>query len=644
MIALFVVMAAVSAFLFMSWYEQEVTDRWGQAAANSCATLFEIVSMDNEDALSYPKGEYERWRDTLKSLCEKSSMEYMYAYRYDRDESTLTYIMCVAADDAIDERMARERGLGTVVKVDLSDQELALLAGTEAGAATIIDNQYGSMLAWFCKVDGWDNVVAGAEYSIHTQRLRVLHGTVIIAVFIIVVFLILLALQLRMLDTDVFSPIKVIANRMKEFGSNRLIASESLDIDSENELGEIARAYEEMARNINAYVNDIEHMTAERLQINVELDVARRIQLGMVPEHTILDGDGFAVYAASQPAREVGGDFYDCFVLDDGSVAAVIGDVSGKGVAAALFMAMSRAIIHDALMLGAGPAEALNLANARLCASNPEGMFVTAFVFVLNPKTGETRLANAGHGSPLVIGRDVRVFDMDPGILLGLFDDANLDEVAFELQQGESLLVVTDGVTEATNKDRCFLGPDGLTHALSDRAPFNTAEAIVDAVINHVMAFACGQEQFDDITVLTLRRNPKQHDTLALSYEEALQQADVLPVTMQSFAKVRDEILAKAPNRALGMQACLACEEAFVNIVSYSGAQTIWTSITERDGCLHITLADDGTAFNPLTYSSCAKPFEELDEGGMGINIIKETAQELAYHRTDGRNVLELLF
>ncbi len=632
-----VVIALVFTFRYVYWYEHKLTDQMGYAAADSCAVLFESMEPDDGSEYRYNPQDYEERREVLRDLCKQSDMSYMYAYECDPEKGTVTFIMCVAADDADDEKMARERGYGTVVDVKLSEQELKELSGEDAPEALVRDNQYGAMISWFEKVNGWNNVLAGVDYSIEKQRSRVFRLAATIMIPFIAVLLLLLFIQIRFLNKRVFVPLQTISNRVRSFTASRAGEFEPFNMQVNDEIGEIATAFEGMVADLSAYLDDIERMTAERARVDVEFDVARRIQLGMVPERTVLHGDAYEACARAKPAREVGGDFYDCFELDDGRVAAIVGDVSDKGLAAALFMSMTKTSIRDFLLAGAHPADVLNRANEMMCASNPAGMFVTALACVYDPRTGEARLANAGHVQPIVVGDDIRTVDMDPGLLLGLFEDAGLEEEAIVLQPGESLLLITDGVTEALSAEGAFFGEDGLQRSLQERTPFEAADQIADAIMQSIEEFTVGHEQFDDATMLVLRRCG-QCD-VAQGGERSK-----LAVDMASFGAVRDEILEKTPDRALGLRACLACEEAFANIVLYSGATAIWVSVAPEGEGLCVILEDDGIPFDPFANEAKDKQFEELDEGGMGIGIIRDSTREATYRREADHNVLVLLF
>ena len=617
-----------------------MSDAMGMAAADACATVLDVMA---DDDVSFEPGsqDYENYREILRGLCKDFGMQYLYAYHVDPANETITYVICVAADDAEDERAARERSYGTVVHTKASDQELRTLRGETVSNALLIDNQFGTMLAWFDKVDGWGgDVIAGADYSLTKQRARIQRVALFTIAGFVLTLLILLFVQMFLLRKHVFNPIHLISQRMKAFSSEKKVEAEPLGIDSRDEIGEIAHAFEDMASDIGTYVSDIKRMATERAQTDVELNVARRIQQGMVPEHMETSGNGFDAFAMSRPARLVGGDFYDFCELDGGHVAAVVGDVSGKGIGAALYMSLAQTIIRDGLFMGLGPAEVLNILNERLCESNPESMFVTALICVFDIESGTVHMANAGHMPPIIIGREVRELDVDPGVLLGLFDDAIIEGTSFTLQTSESMLLYTDGVTEAANEKKLFFGSDGLLQCLQSAVPLENAGAVVDTVAKSVESFVSGFEQSDDLTLLALRRNPYSD---AADLEES-NYRKMLPADMDSLDVLRDEIMDKASDRAFGLRICLACEEAFVNIVSYSGAQNIWASVEREGQGLHVVLEDDGVAFDPFANDKQEKQFDDLDEGGMGIGIIRDMARKTSYSRVDGRNVLDLLF
>ncbi|MEO3471885.1 SpoIIE family protein phosphatase [Roseomonas sp. CAU 1739] len=235
-----------------------------------------------------------------------------------------------------------------------------------------------------------------------------------------------------------------------------------------------------------------------------ELEVARRLQLESLPSVFPIS-PAFEMHAAMWPAKEVGGDFYDVVTLADGCVALMVGDASGKGVAAAIFVAMTRSLLRAAVSRGATPAEALEQANAALAADNPTMMFATAFVAILDPATGLLRYANGGHNPPRVVGAASGEGPLGgaDGIALGVVEDFVFEDRARHLASGETLVLFTDGVTEADRADGTLFGDDRLSDALAAGAGASPT-ALVRHIAAAVDGFAEGCPQADDITLLCL--------------------------------------------------------------------------------------------------------------------------------------------
>nr|WP_283102078.1 SpoIIE family protein phosphatase [Olsenella intestinalis] len=393
-----------------------------------------------------------------------------------------------------------------------------------------------------------------------------------------------------------------------------------------------------MAGDISEYLDSIEALTQERLQVSVELDVARRIQLGIVPGHFELERPCLEVAALSRPAREVGGDFYAVVRLDGDRVAVAVGDASGKGMAVALFMVMVKTLIKEGLAAGDSPATVLNEVNDHICESNPEGMFVTVFACVIDPATGTVTFANAGHTTPLVVGDDARPLKQEIGTLLGLFDDIDLVDETVTLAPGETLLVFTDGVTEAVDKNKAFLGDAAFAERLSARAPFASAQSVVDATTQIVDAHAAGHEQFDDLTALALTHTPPTPAEKSLPVAGAHE----VPADITSMDAVKEAIFATSADGPLKRRTTLAVEEAFANVVSYSGAKHAWYAVEEMPSGLSVTLVDDGDPFDLTTAEAPDPEFEDLEFGGMGMRLVRDLASDVSYRYEDGLNVLTI--
>jgi phosphoserine phosphatase RsbU/P len=246
---------------------------------------------------------------------------------------------------------------------------------------------------------------------------------------------------------------------------------------------------------------------AEKLH-SKELEHAALIQRSMLPCEIppFPNRTDFELHASMSPAREIGGDLFDFFLLDQDHLAFAIGDVSGKGAPAALFMAVTRTLLRATAQNQKGPAECFNYMNDTLCENNSNGMFVTLFYGVLNTATGDLVFANGGHNFPYLFSLDgkIRKISEKGGPMLGVLEGANYRTLATRIQPGEGILLYTDGVTEAVNCSNEFFGEDRLESYLSRQAS-GSAQALVDGLQETVKTFAKGKPQADDITVLVLR-------------------------------------------------------------------------------------------------------------------------------------------
>ena len=203
------------------------------------------------------------------------------------------------------------------------------------------------------------------------------------------------------------------------------------------------------------------------------------------------------------PAKEVGGDFYDLFFVDDDHLALVIADVSGKGVPAALFMMMSKNIIHNLASMGLSPKEVMESANRTICANNKQRMFVTVWLGILEIPTGRVTAVNAGHEIPMICqpGGEFELFEEPHGVMVGVFPKAEYEQYEFVLKNGGSLFVYTDGVAEATNASDEMFRTDRLLTALNEHKG-GTQKQLLESVQREVERFAADAEQSDDLTML----------------------------------------------------------------------------------------------------------------------------------------------
>lgn len=606
---------------------------WADACAKNVRHLLTHQWTVEELEASPEDGVIADARITMRGLCEEYEFDAVYVYRVDPATGERKY--CVQG--RID-----ENGLSlSYPSVDMAEKgtgltpgETALLSGAEGIQQEfkgMFDDEFRLLAPY---TDDQGRLLAIIGMNDNTEQLwqktlrSFLNDIIPFALSMLTGFLILLALVKRRIVT----PLHRLMDSMRRFSEDGSRKPEPLNIAWQDEIREIATTYEKMTEDISNYIRNIEALTRKQAETDVQLEVARKIQYGLVPEQTKLSGEGYSVCAMTHPAKAVGGDFYDCFRRNDGSVCVVMGDVSGKGVSAAIFMAMARTLIREKLMVGLSPCETLNQANDALCAQNPEGLFVTTFAAVMNPLTGEVRYANAGHTYPIRLGERIEVLKPESGIALGLFEDAGLADGALTLSPSEGLLLYTDGVTEAVNPEEAFFGMEGLLKALRGMARDTSPEETILTVSRAVYAHCKGMEPFDDMALLALLR---------IGLPDAWRP---LPLDMNALEAVKKAVFEAADMTPEARRAILACDELISNIVGYSGATSLLFSCKRQGEVLRICFSDDGVYFDPTAADIEQKDFEALDSGGMGLGIIRQTASELRYRREDGRNLLELSF
>lgn len=273
------------------------------------------------------------------------------------------------------------------------------------------------------------------------------------------------------------------------------------------EVGDLARSYISMAEDIGNYVANLKTVTAEKERINAELSLASDIQAHMLPciFPAFPDRSEFDIFADMTPAKEVGGDFYDFFMVDKSHLAVVIADVSGKGVPAALFMVIAKTLIKNYAQSGMQPEDVFTAANRMLCDGNEDGLFVTAWMGVLELNTGKLTFVNAGHNPPMLKqkGGEFTFLKSKAGFVLAGMETMKYHRNELILSPGDRLMLYTDGVTEATNSAEQLYGEERLADFLNNHSD-ESAEQILHDLKADIYAFQGEAPQFDDITMLML--------------------------------------------------------------------------------------------------------------------------------------------
>jgi sigma-B regulation protein RsbU (phosphoserine phosphatase) len=347
------------------------------------------------------------------------------------------------------------------------------------------------------------------SFSARTQLFigNTLSGALIHFIIISVLTIILVVAFSYMLSRTITRPIKMLADHVRRIGAGNW--DNKLEIRGKDEIAELGTAFNKMTADIKAYIRDLNQITAEKERINSELTIASEIQNDMLPRifPTFSSHKYFSIFAKMEPAKEVGGDFYDIFYLDqeESKMAFVIADVSGKGVPAALFMVIAKTLIKQQMLHSGDPAATLEQVNRILCEDNPRSMFVTALICSIELKTGQMIYANGGHNPPLlsVSNQPYQFMRLEKGIPPGMMEQRKYKVCFLQLQPGDKLYLYTDGINEAMNPRGEQLGNEKFLEA-ANRFRDLPPQQFDEAIRHEITVFVEDEEQSDDITTVAI--------------------------------------------------------------------------------------------------------------------------------------------
>jgi sigma-B regulation protein RsbU (phosphoserine phosphatase) len=404
-------------------------------------------------------------------------------------------------------------------------------------------------------------------------------------------------------------------------------------------------------RELQESFDNLRRTTTAKERMESELNIGRDIQMSMLPLEfpPFPHRNDFTVFATLEPAREVGGDFYDFFLIDEDRFCFCVGDVSGKGVPAALFMAVTKTLIKSRATNDFSPASILTHVNDEISQNNDSAMFVTLWLGILDVSTGEFLYTNAGHNPPYLKRSDGQSIRLDKrhGPVIGAVDGLVYGESKGQLESGDFVFLYTDGVTEAMDPDGTLYEEDRLVEIL-DSKPFETVEDMVAASTEDVWRFQAEAEQADDVTVLAVRfvgRAGGAADIHVLHVEAAnrLEEIDRVNEAFEAFSA--EHGLPEKVRRSLK----LVFDDLLNNVISYAYTDdeehVIDVHIELSSDRLAVRLTDDGQPFNPFGRASpdTALEIDERDIGGLGIHLVESLMDEVSYTRRTDRNVVVLV-
>ncbi len=473
------------------------------------------------------------------------------------------------------------------------------------------------------------------------------HKMTIAAIFGIL----LLLLPALLISLRITKPLRQICN------ATRIISTGDFDFSlpeskRTDEIGQLIEDFGRMRDNLKEYMTNLAIKTAEKEKISSELAIAEEIQHSILPKlfPPFPKRAGLDIFAILHSAREVGGDLYDFTLLDDNHLYISIGDVSGKGVPASLFMAVGKTLLKSTIQTVRDPAKALIHVNNELSEGNDSCMFITLFCGILNLETNQLIYSNAGHNPPLFVKSGKPEFLPEAcSPPLAAMEDIQFENQTMDLEDGMQILLYTDGVTEAMNRDEVLFDEDRLVKVVSEN-PTKTAEKRISTVLKAIRKFADGAEQYDDITMLCLS-NHRQHEFI--KGENSPTSVLVLTNHRGEFARIVTwlEDLGEELKweQGLLMQLNLILEEWVVNVISYGftddAVHEIEIRLWESEKDVKLEIIDDGIAFDPTEREApdIDISLEEREFGGLGIHFIKETTDEFRYERRGGDNIVTMV-
>ena len=407
------------------------------------------------------------------------------------------------------------------------------------------------------------------------------------------------------------------------------------------------KEFASLSDDINSTVTTLKRYIAEAAaRIDKELEYAKQIQLSALPTN-FPNGDDYSIYAQMIAAKEVGGDFYDFYKLSDTTVAFLAADVSGKGIPAAMFMMTAKTIIKDLAESGMAVNDIFTKANEKLCENNESGMFVTAWMGILDLTTGQVKFANAGHNPPLLkrANGSFEYLKTRAGFVLAGMEGIRYRSGEITLNPGDRIFLYTDGVPEATNTENKLYGEDRLLAFMNQNSNVKATE-LLPALKANIDEFVGEAPQFDDITMLMLDYKPKEGGAY-MTNRTFPAKTEALPDIL---GFVEETLEGYGCPMKIQMAVCVAIEEVFVNVAHYAygdgeGDMNLGIGFDEGNRTVTFRMTDKGIPFDPLKKPDpdITLSAEEREIGGLGIFITKKTMDCVTYAYENGENILTMI-
>ena len=626
------VLLFVGSFFLVRYVVYSENERYAETVLGLYSDL--VTGAYSDAHIPIDEEHYEIANKYSEYICKWYGVDYAYIYKPDVEKNEVRYI-CAARDPSNPNTRIEKEMKGKSLPYIFSEQEKGVWDEELMFGHFSIDNTFGHEIATVILIeDSFGNrLIAGVDIGFSEVLEKVLGVFAIAALLIVLVLLGIYFSVSLIVKKSISDPAQIISKRMTDFITDGRRSTEKLQMPGDDEFAMIASAFNSMTDDIDSYLKDIHTLSREQERQSAELDIASRIQKGFLPQKAVCE-PGYEIRALMQAAKNVGGDLYDYFALDENRTVIAIGDASGKGISAAMFMSYTLVLIRHFAKLNLSPAEILRRTNDNLTLNNAGMLFTTVFVGIYDKKTETLTYSNAGHNRPYILGDGLRVLDGACGTLLGLYEDEEYEDAAVQLKPGQTIFLYTDGVNEATDSQKHFYGMKRLEDELQQ---FGTSEEkdLTKYIESSVMDFTAGAEQHDDMTMLALT---------VCDVKELL-----LDFDLHEMEKIKKTVLSLPLARQQQLNLCLAAEEIFVNIVSYAfpdGApegEKIRFRIRATDKVV-MSFEDGGMPYNPLKEVNAPDDYDiDTQIGGLGKFISFSLSDDVSYEYRRNKNCLRII-
>ncbi|MCR4660732.1 MAG: SpoIIE family protein phosphatase [Clostridia bacterium] len=465
---------------------------------------------------------------------------------------------------------------------------------------------------------------------------------IVFSIIILIVYIAIGILIMYIVRKMVISPITALKNAslqnikiIAEEKDNHTLNITKLKYKYNDEIGELAESLNYLYDEIKKHVKNMEQVTIAEQKNKSELDIAAKIQNGLLPKE-YLTGSNFDIFASMTPAKKVGGDFYDFYKIDDNNLAVLIADVSGKGIPASLFMTFGKTVIKENVKRENDLGILFGEINDILCRNNEQNLFITAFMGILNTKTGEFSYVNAGHEVPFIKqNNQYKKLDVETNFVLGGIEGYKYKAQKIILNPTDSIFLYTDGVVDALNKDNESFGNDRLLDCL-ENTKILTKQSQIKSIKETLSDFSKDVEAYDDITMLNL-------EYLGSGAMLRIEDSDESVTRTSDF--IEEYLDKNNVSIADKSEVLIIIDEIVSNIHNYSTTKFISTEIDIKNGEIHLEFEDNGEAFDPTAKQDADTSLDAEDReiGGLGILITKRLSKSVEYNRIVNCNVLKVV-